>query len=245
MSTDPLGEPELEVLDEKASQFHLIHLMGIITVAGIACALLAPVLRALSSEQVLSAITVATIQLAVVGGGCFGVNYRRHFALRESGKRIGQSFTGSPGRQTLISVIVLSTLLFGCLCFVVISLGEYSPEIKNFPHKLVIESLFVAFISVPFLLHIYWRRHLGVVEFFEHGVALTLTKFTPWESVEVQSDQSKANAIQLIVTTSPKKCSRITVPALVSPELHSYLLKHHSNPDPPREKEPLKKQTLF
>ncbi|QDU74480.1 hypothetical protein Pan97_14880 [Bremerella volcania] len=245
MSSDPLGEPELEVLDEKPRQFQLIHLIGVMTALAVLSALFAPALRALKSDQATTALMLLGTQLTVVTAAYFFGMYRRRKALQGSGARLGQSFTGSPITQKLISIFVIAGMLFLSLYILLIAVGNTSGSFKKFPIEAMYLNFLLAAMSVPFLLHIFWKRHLGVVEFFEHGVALTPMKLTPWELVEVQPHQTKQNGIQMTVSRKGKWARKLTIPALVSPELRSYLLRHHSNPDAPSEETPLKKLTLF
>ncbi|MFN3150929.1 hypothetical protein [Bremerella sp.] len=245
MSSDPLSEPELEVLNDTASQFHLIHLIGAITALAVLSAIFAPAIRALKSDHATVVLLLIGCQLAVMAGGYFYGSYRRRTALKGSGARLGQSITRSPILQYFINVLMIGGMTAACLSIAYLSFRETSETIKVFPVRLVYNNFIAAFISVPFLLHIFWRRHLGVVEFFEHGIAMTPMKFTPWDLVSVQPNPAKKNGIQLIVTTTGRSPRQYTVPAVVSPELSSYLLKHHAKPDEPEEKPPLKKQMLF
>ncbi|MFN3150928.1 hypothetical protein [Bremerella sp.] len=242
MSSDPLSEPELEVLNDTASQFHLIHMIGAITALAVLSAIFAPLIRALDSEQATTALILVGVQLATATGVFyFGSTWRRR-ALQGAGTRLGQSFMGSPSRQYLVSTLLIVGALTLCL-FVVLSSLRNSKESFQREHLLAIyQSFIVTSLSVFLLLHLTWKRHVGVVEFFEHGVALTPLKLTRWESVDVQPQENQEDTIQLIVTTSRKKTHLITVLVRVSPELRSYLLKHYSSAD---YRPPLKKRTLF
>lgn len=242
MNSDPLGEPELEVLDEKASQFQLIHLLGLITALAILSAIFAPLIRALDSDQATLALTLAGVQLAIAMGAYFFCSYRRRMALQRAGARLGQSFRGSPSRQYFISALFIIGALMLCLFIVFSSIRTSNERFDRDFLLAVYHSFVVTSWSVYSLLHITWKRHIGVVEFFGNGVALTPMKFTPWESIDVQPHENQENGILLIVTTSKKTAHVITVPALVSPKLRSYLLKDHSSPD---YRPPLKKRTIF
>lgn len=227
MSTDPLNDPEPEVVNQKPRQFQLIHLLGMITSLGVLSAIFAPAIRALSSKHATIALLVLGSQLAVITGLLFFGNYLRRKSLQGSGARLGQSHTVSSWFQTLINIVVIGSLQFVCLAVVLLSLRKTFGPTEGFIFQLIAPSILLLAFSVPFLLHIFWRRHLGVVEFFEHGIAMSPFKLTPWELVDVQQHETKQNGIQLTVTTKGKYTRNLTVPALVSPALRNYLLKHH------------------
>lgn len=242
MSTDPLNEPEREVLVDKSGQFHLIHLLRAMTLVAILAAMIAPALRAMNSEHASAALIVVGIHLAFAAAAYFYCSYRRRKVLQGSGIRLGQSFSGSPTRQKRIDMFFMTAILFACVFVLLASLRVTRENIQYFPWRLNFNGFIYTSVFVYYLLHISWKRHFGAVEFFEHGVAVSPMKFTPWEFVDVQPHGDRANEIQLIVTRTTSKSHVVTVPTLVSPELCSYLLTHHSRPDfvPP-----LKKRTIF
>ncbi|PQO29122.1 hypothetical protein C5Y96_15320 [Blastopirellula marina] len=245
MSTDPLNEPDLEVLNVTTTQFHLIHLLGLMTALGILAAIFAPAIRALESENATVVQFLVGCQLAVMTGGYFYGSYRRRKGLEGSGARLGQSVTRSPALQYFINTLMIGGMSVACLAIAAMSLRETSETIQVFPVRLVYNNFVAAFISVPFLLHISWRRHVGGVEFFEHGIAMTPMKLTPWDLVTVQPSEKNSDGIELLVTTTGRHPRQYTVAVVVSPALRSYLLKHHSRPDHPDEEAPLKRGMLF
>ncbi len=243
MSSDPLGEPDREVLGEQPSQFRLIQLLGVMTTIGIVCAIFAPLFRALSTDQATTALILVAIQLGTGTGAFFVLNHRRRQLTRQSGPRLGQSFTGSAELQKLISILVIGTMLAGSLAMVYLSIMQSSDDLGKQPLGMVYVNFVAVMFSVPFLLHIYWRRHLGVIEFFENGVALTPMKFTPWKLVEVHPHAEKENGIQLLVIIPGRYPRQMPIIAQIKTPLRDYLLQNHATPNRPTPQERAAEQT--
>lgn len=225
-------EPNQQLPAGEASQFHLIHLLGVITAFAILSAIFAPALRALSSEQATTAMSLAGIQLVFLSVA-YGLGVlRRRTAMQGSGARLGQSFAFSPVVQKGISIFMIGGMLFVCLAilrFLLWSIPSHDTNqyVAGYLIVMIYRNFLLTAFSVPFLLHIHWKRHLGVIEFFQNGIALTPFSFIPWESIQVQPDPSKSNGLQLTVTTQRKYKTTHNVKTLVSDELHTYLLQHH------------------
>ena len=227
MSTDPLAEPELELLDERPQQFGLFHLMGLITVLGFAFALLAPLFRALSGHQALYVLIILAIELAVVCGSYVYSSTRRKTLLSQSGRRIGQSNLGkSKTRLSGRLVTALGCLLLAILQLVVsIMLIQVSPD--GFPWEMLGSQVQLAFFASNSLMQLRSNRDFGAIEFFENGISLDSFHLVPWTQIIIRPSKLYDHGINVLIQPVKKHFGQTTNTIFVSDELKQYLLKHH------------------
>ena len=228
MSSDPLAEPQLEILDERPRQFGLIHMMGLMTVLALAFALLAPLFRAMSGRQALYVLTIVLIQIAIVVGSYLWASAKRENLLSIAGRRVGQSNFGMAKSRAFGRFATACGFLFFAILqlALVILLLSWTPD-GSFPWYLFISQFQMGLFASHALMQLRSGRDFGAIEFFEHGMADATQQFTPWERIVVRPSKLYEHGVNLHIKPTSQYGGATMTTVFVSDPLRQYLLQHH------------------
>jgi len=222
-------EPELELLDERPRQFGLIHLMTLLTVLALAFALLAPLVRSMSSHQAVSVVAILAIEVVVFAGSYFHLSLRRERLLAKAGRRVGQSHFGMAKSRAFGRFATAIGFFFFAIVQVAVSITMIMMANDTFPWFMVISQVQLGIFAGYALMQLRSGRDVGAIEFFEHGIADATQLFTPWDQVVVRPSTLYPHGVNLHIRHTIKQGGATMSTVFVSDELKQYLLKHHGD----------------
>lgn len=203
--------------------------MTLLTVLALAFALLAPLVRSMSSHQAVSVFAILTIEVVAFAGSYFYLSMRRERLLAKSGRRVGQSNFGMAKSRALGRLATAIGFLFFAIAQVAVSITMIMMADGPFPWIMVINQVQLGFFVSYALMQLRSGRDFGALEFFEHGITDATQQFIPWDNIIVRPSKLYQQGVNLHFQHSIKQGGATMTTVFVSDELKQYLLKHHGD----------------
>lgn len=231
MNNEPTSSPTLETLDERPRQFGLSHLMIGVTVAAVLCAILAPLLQVMTPGNRVMVLLMFLLQGTLIGGSYYFLSSQREHLLRDAGRRIGVGYNGQiPGKRwpVVLPLFVMGVFAVGQLALAIWA-AMMSTETLSWTN--VIQQAQMGVFGGVFLSHLRRGGSPWATEFFENGVMVAGTGFTPWERIQLRPSQLADDRLVMISRGEQKHFGGTTATILVDRALREYLLAHYGRSD--------------